>query len=551
MKCKKTDIIKYTLNGISIAIEVLILLAGTSAVLSKNHADMMDLVLLLSFFILLLISVASCIRIKKGSRLVLLTELLMKLTASWFGIFGFGVAYSGIDSSIIAMFIVGLCILGIVIFGCRFVSRGKKEAVSKPNEWNKPRRFESDKAKWAWDDAAIEYCRLHGKSINELTDKENNKIYEYAGSPMAYFLAWLIKCNFVSNEFKSEHDPRLLDEIKNEKASPIEFFGLEMDYVLLRDDLSEEILPFVDSYYYNDINGVRVYSHNWKRYIFDYYEAVRKEKGVYYCVDFSWEIYHKLEKLIFESYKYHLIYNEECVEEGETAKWNLLDEELEVEASEAVTTEYMDKCINHLNNLSDSVLDELCEELMQWNDFENKRDILQQIHSCSMVINTPQGDEPAFAIHGECDFDEEHGFSFVIRDDVILEVGGYIDFDSPWIYQNELKYKLAKSVKSLYLADIDTKDKLECEIKKGTLKEIHLNSFGSHSLGGNTVFVPTAVEEIKYKCDIIAECLTALGIADGYSYELEYKGKSMIPNKLCIKANKENKTVYRDSVEIH
>ena len=76
--------------------------------------------------------------------------------------------------------------------------------------------FRGDKAEWAFDDAAAEYLRLNGEPqdteteqgkkaladrIAAMSDTEKEKIYDYAGTPIAYFMGWLIERGLVSDAF--------------------------------------------------------------------------------------------------------------------------------------------------------------------------------------------------------------------------------------------------------------------------------------------------------------------------------------------------------------
>lgn len=82
---------------------------------------------------------------------------------------------------------------GVVIAIIFFVHHsGKKEKEQKANvPWNHI-RFTAYKAKWTWDDAAKEYCAIHNTTLEELTEQENDIIYDYAFGYIAYLLAWMI-----------------------------------------------------------------------------------------------------------------------------------------------------------------------------------------------------------------------------------------------------------------------------------------------------------------------------------------------------------------------
>ena len=152
--------------------------------------------------------------------------------------------------------------------------------------------FRAYKSKWTWDDAAKEYLQLVGKdSIDNLTEAENDKIYEYASMPAVYFVIWLVNKNYMSEYFfQDDISEDVINKLKMRQISPVEFFTNYMDCVLARDDISETILPFVDSYFENNI------------YDSDYCDCIKNDKNFIYCIDFSWDIYDKLSEKIDSAY---------------------------------------------------------------------------------------------------------------------------------------------------------------------------------------------------------------------------------------------------------
>ena len=147
--------------------------------------------------------------------------------------------------------------------------------------------FHKDKAEWAWEEAAAEYFRLRGtvydiddpgqyKSFQErvgaMESGESDQIYDYAGMPIACFLGWLIQRDLVSEDFRQLYDPELLQAVKNETRTPLEALR-NMDYVLSRDDIKQEALPFVN-FYYNMEGNNNSFKHSTRKYFFDYYRAV-------------------------------------------------------------------------------------------------------------------------------------------------------------------------------------------------------------------------------------------------------------------------------------
>lgn len=102
-------------------------------------------------------------------------------------------------------------------------------------------------------------------------------------------MAWIIKHDFIG-EIHKEYDKEAVEAVKNEKMSGVEFFIEYCDAKFLDEDVSEEILPFVEKYY--------------KKYMSEYVEWVIGEL----CdipMEFigTWEDYHNFEHILDEAYQ--------------------------------------------------------------------------------------------------------------------------------------------------------------------------------------------------------------------------------------------------------
>lgn len=555
-----SKILNYTVIGIFMAIEIFyIFICTVCLILAPSIVDFKEMLFLFVHSITLLaVSVNSIIKIKKGKRFVIILSIIQKLLLWWFLICSIAVYDHGITSATVLIIIFNLVM--IFILGFIFNKLRNKNKIN-PNTNAKKSLlpdFQLINVKNLWDSAAQEYCRIYGKDINALTDEENYKIYEYAATPIAYFLAWLIKNDLVSESFLKEHNFEDIDDIKNEKASPVDFIESKLDYKLFRGDINKEISYFVD--YYFAFRNFYYYSESDRYFIFDYYTAVKNNNHAYYCVDFSWDKYHEVEKLINESYDYHNRSCEHFIEEEvdlfrrSKTRWNNFKEEFELLESDGVSEEYAKKCVEHLNSRGDKFFDDLCNKFLEMDiefDEENKREILNQIQPFSMMINSPHGNEPAYIVCGECDF-EDHGFSFTVRGDYILDLCHYMDYESPWCYQNEIKYKIAESESLIDLKAINTKEKLNHTVEMGLLESTYIKPLflSGNKNESNIIYLPPYVAEFKNICDVHIESLFSLGIADECDVEARYKGDSLIPNKLILTGKKQSKCVYYQTIEI-
>ena len=101
-------------------------------------------------------------------------------------------------------------------------------------------------------------------------------------------------------------------------------------------------------------------------------------------------------------------------------------------------------------------------------------------------------------------------------------------------------------------SDVDSMDKIKELVKQGVLGPLYLMPlrFNGAESEENRIFAPTFVIELKDRYDDMVEKLVEKGKVDGYSCDLEYKGNSKIPSKLYIKAKKDEKTVFSQTINI-
>ncbi len=134
--------------------------------------------------------------------------------------------------------------------------------------------------------------------------------------PAAYFLGWLIRNDHVSESFREAYGPETIQSVRDQSITPVEVYAKYMDYVLSRDDIAPEILPFVDQYY-RDGTREMSFNHSMRRYFFDYYKTVCSSYDVprYYCVDFTWESFERLSKILDRRlYEFRQNFDEKAME---------------------------------------------------------------------------------------------------------------------------------------------------------------------------------------------------------------------------------------------
>lgn len=218
----------------------------------------------------------------------------------------------GIISLMIILIISDLCFIGMIVDGKNRINNPHKYFVATQNNTtsnilnfrsskNEKNIFKAYKSKWIWEDAAKEYLKKNNiNSIEELTEEDNDKIYEYASMPAVYFFVWLVENKYMSSYFYADYDSSFINKIINRQSSPVEYFTIGLDCALTRDDISEQILPFVDNYF--EVESKRNYINFSYLDKSDYYDCIKNEQGFIFCIDFSWSIYDRISKKINNAY---------------------------------------------------------------------------------------------------------------------------------------------------------------------------------------------------------------------------------------------------------
>jgi len=143
-----------------------------------------------------------------------------------------------------------------------------------------------DKAQWQYDSALEAYCEQTGIDAQDLTEEDENQVWEYAGNHIAYFITWLIRREMLSDLHAENSED--IETVKSREMTGAQYAELNCDWVLAREDLSEKVKPFVDAYYR-------------QQYIEDYTFTLDRPalSGV-----FSWAEYDRVEYVLDRAYRY-------------------------------------------------------------------------------------------------------------------------------------------------------------------------------------------------------------------------------------------------------
>lgn len=129
--------------------------------------------------------------------------------------------------------------------------------------------------------------------------------------------------------------------------------------------------------------------------------------------------------------------------------------EMELLVDPNVSEDYVEKCVEHFENLSDELMDEICEALCRYceevrDDAEDVfgdlgipetvtgREILEYCRPSSLIVEEPKSvDIIGYSIAGNCDWEPEHGLQIIIRDNRLLFVSS---FDGMAIWYDDDSY---------------------------------------------------------------------------------------------------------------
>lgn len=193
-------------------------------------------------------------------------------------------------------------VLGITAFIAIFLFSGiyMKKHPEKYMNLYKPKYYHTsvkidnfkDKTEWYFDSARDAYCMKNRIERNNITEKDEEKIWEYAGLHIAYFIQWLIEHDyFVPYD---DADLKYINDVKNRKVKPTEILTSYCDERLIEDDISKEIIDFVKEYYQEE------YFNDFENFITN---ELKKEL---FLVKFSYKDYDKFKKYIDEEYYMYL-----------------------------------------------------------------------------------------------------------------------------------------------------------------------------------------------------------------------------------------------------
>jgi hypothetical protein len=97
--------------------------------------------------------------------------------------------------------------------------------------------------------------------------------------------------------------------------------------------------------------------------------------------------------------------------------------------------------------MSEKMQTEIRNAVAEWKDTDDipMEKVIRSCNFDTITIPVPYGNEPAYTLNGEPDFEKEHGISIIIRGNKVLKVGYRQDlhYCSPWQKEYVEKYMLS------------------------------------------------------------------------------------------------------------
>ena len=579
-------------------------LLGVFARLSDPTMDV-PIVMILAFLAcaiaMLVITVRSFNKLARDRENPVLQGFLFKFSLL---IFTLGISWFALDIPEAGCIAVVMAImLGALVIFLPKISEKNKNTKRATKLTTTEFQFTKDKAEWAWEDAAEEYRRVYGKTAvkasdveklpsggteigttgspkqaeaeQEYTDEETMKIFDYAAMPIAYFVGWLVRKNLVSDEFRQTHGGEVIRDLKDEKLTPVDFLAGDMDYVFTRDDVAPEAQRFVDIYYRDELAPIP-FSHRSRRYFFDYYKVICSEYDSprYYCVDFTWEKFHRLAEVL--DLRYRDFMSEEPDWDGAEAKAVLKGQywgtpaELFVEPG--TMPSYAQKCADAFEHMTEGLQQEIADCLIEYyTETEPAEPSVEWILGhmspsrvevvkpdpgvcgCKALYGSHAADEPfgvlaggaatsaaakknavpAYVVRGESEWDPEHGISFTVIGDHVVDFGGYADAMSPCSEDLQWRYRI--------LEDASRGNYCAAEV-------IPARFGGRADAADNQVVVPKAAAALKEHYEDLVEALYIMKRVEHYDCKITYENGR--PNYLFLEATAGDRRTFRDSISL-
>lgn len=466
------------------------------------------------------ISVTGFYRMVHGKKKVIGNAFLMKATIFFFGIALTFIPFQDGIYAIITFAVLGGLFAIITITAVKHKKYNfdhSSTAASAPM----PFQFRVDRE---WEPAAKEYARIHQiEDLGQLSDEQNTEIYNYAVGPFSYFFYWLAVNGKLSEDFyKRFPAPDFVEQMRTHALTPVEVLN-QIDALIDTDDIQPKIRTFIRFYY-----DARYIDLTQNLYLYDYYDVIGNPSDRYYCIDFSWNYAEQLRLRIDAAYERwageRAAFYDGYEEYGLPVVCKPFSAHYGRELEVYPTGEkrngfpggpetYAERCVQCLDNL----------DAAQWQRLERlvreayghygmgPEHPLEQFYPLYLYIAEPKNeDDLVFYVSGDAEFEEEQGFSFTVRNGLIVDWGCSYDFEDAYSATCERNYR--QGLDNIDYSQIRTAADAAPLVAAGKLVEVpFLPGLPgcSTSESRETVYVTPAAAEIKELAERRLKCVLA------------------------------------------
>ncbi|MCM1578309.1 MAG: hypothetical protein NC078_05875 [Ruminococcus sp.] len=107
-----------------------------------------------------------------------------------------------------------------------------------------------DKAEYQFEDAVKSYCSMYDRQESELSDKDYNEIWRYAGNHIGFFITWVIRKGFLGELHTSDpDDTAAAEKVKTGEMLGVDFLLEFCDGKLYPEDMTDEAAEFAADFY--------------------------------------------------------------------------------------------------------------------------------------------------------------------------------------------------------------------------------------------------------------------------------------------------------------
>ena len=158
-------------------------------------------------------------------------------------------------------------------------------------------------SEWNWDIAEANYRIQYNKKDTDINEKDEEIIWKYCCTEIAFYLAWL-----VENEFLTL-DPVInetIEKVKKRQTMPDDLFEC-IDLKLSEEDVSDKILPFIDYCLNDGFESIDNFYNKVSQKYANVFTDKYGERDSRRCgFTFKWDDYDEFKKLLDKEYKDYL-----------------------------------------------------------------------------------------------------------------------------------------------------------------------------------------------------------------------------------------------------